>query len=238
MSLKFEKQLRRHKSEVIITIALSILAIGLVLLARGSLSGNLLAQLGEKLGFSILVALIVRWLTVIFAELEESDKTDRNEYHEAVQTAHKQIWIYQTWLPGIQRDATEIIQSRASDIRILLSSFKEGSPIYARIRSRDMSVERAKHNVANSTDLFVQKNIIDCVRFNRDHHPAWIAIVDSFVFWGPTPIDADSHTVEYLFRKHPIDSREGEFWKKQFELLWSDKHSHSFDEEKKYNEEL
>ena len=80
--------------------------------------------------------------------------------------------------------------------------------------------------------------MIDCIRFNRDHHPGWIAIVDSYVFCGPTPIDTDSHTVEYLFRKYPIDSNEGNFWKKQFELLWSAKHSHNFDDEQKYNEVL
>ncbi|MEP0872980.1 hypothetical protein NDA01_24640 [Trichocoleus desertorum AS-A10] len=238
MSLKLERLIKRRKTEIIFTIVLFIFAISLVLLAQGSWSKNLFIQLGERLGFSILVALIVRLLSLAFSELEESDNTDRYEYHEAIQTAHKRIWIYQTWLPGIQRDAIEIVDSKASDVRILLASFKEGSPIYARIRGRGMKLERGKTNVANSTDPFVERNIADRVRFNHNHHPAWIAIIDSSVFWGPTPIDTDSHAVEYLFRKHPINSREGEFWKKQFELLWSDSHSHSFDCEKQYNEQL
>lgn len=238
MSLKFKTILRRHKTETVITSVLFIFAISLVLLPLGPLQGNILIQLGEKLGFSLLVALIVRWLTVILSEAEgASEDSDRNEYHEAIRKARKRIWVYQTWLPWTDGNASEIVQRNVQDTRILLLSFKESSPIYARITGRKISVTIAKCNSANSVNPFIEKGKGACLRFNHGHHPAWIAIIDSWVFWGPTPIDLDSHITEFLFHKHPVSSLKGKFWKDQFELLW-DKYSHTLDDEKKYNEQL
>jgi DNA-binding Xre family transcriptional regulator len=162
---------------------------------------------------------------------------DTSQYHEAIKNAHQRIWVYQTWLPGIERDATEICFSQAPDIRLLLLSFKESSPIYARLQGRAMKVSTAQHNSAGSVIPFVRLGKTDCVRFNYAHHPGWIAVIDSLVFWGPTPVHLDSHALEFLFHKHSITSVKGKFWVNQFELLW-DQHSHSFNEEKKYNQEL
>ena len=238
MSLKFKEILRQRKTEIVITTVLFILAISLVLLPVGQLQGNRFVQLGEKLGFSLLVALVVRWLTVILSEVEEmSEETDRNEYYEAIGKARKRIWIYQTWLPWTDGNATEIVQRNVRDTRILLLSFKEPSPIYARITGRNISVTTAKCNSVSSVSPFIDKGRAACVKFNYGHHPAWIAVIDSLVFWGPTPVDIDSHTKEFLFHKHPISSAKGRFWKEQFELLWN-KYSHSLDDETKYNEQL
>jgi hypothetical protein len=237
MSLKIERLLKRRKTEVVITIVLFILAISLILLSLGSLKGYVLVQIGEKLGFSLLVALIVQWLTILFSESQTSVGSDKSEYYESIKSARKRIWIYQTWLPGVEGDAAEIFYSKATDKRLLFLSFETSSPIYGRIRGRGMKVPAAKHNSASSVKPFVEGRQTDCIRFNCAHHPAWIAVIDSFVFWGPTPIHLDSHAVEFLFHKHPVSSPEGSFWMGQFSLLW-DKHSHSLDEEKKYNEEL
>lgn len=238
MSLKFKRILRHRKTEIVITTGLFFLAIGLVLLPVGQLQGNRLIPLLEKLGFSLLVALIVRWLTVFLSESEEvSEETDRNEYYEAIGKARKRIWIYQTWLPGIDGNASEIAKLKVRDLHILLLSFKEPSPIYARITGRNISITTAKCNSASSVIPFVKKRKSACVKFNYGHHPAWIAVIDSFVFWGPTPIDVDSHTNESLFHKHPLSSAKGKFWKEQFELLWNE-YSHTLDDEKKYNEQL
>lgn len=157
MSLKFKRILKHRKTEIVITTVLFILAISLVLLPVGQLQGNILIQLGEKLGFSLLVALIVRWLTVILSESEEvSEETDRNEYYEAIGKARKRIWIYQTWLPGIDGNASEIAKRNVRP-RILLLSFKEPSPIYARITGRNISIKTAKCNSASSVIPFVEK---------------------------------------------------------------------------------
>lgn len=237
MSLKFKRTLRHRKTEIVISIVLFILAISLVLLSLGPLQGYVLIQVGGKLGFSLLVALIVRWLTVILSESETSDGSDLNEYHEAIKTAHKRIWIYQTWLPGTDGGASEIVQRNVRDTRILLLLFKESSPIHARITGRNISLLTAKCNSASSVQPFVERGKAAWIKFNYGHHPAWIAVIDSFVFWGPTPIDIYSHAQDFLFHKHPISSTEGKFWKGQFELLWN-KYSHTFGDEKKYNEQL
>lgn len=164
---------------------------------------------------------------------------DRDEYLQAIRTACQRVWVYQTWLPGSEIEANKICSSQALDIRLLLLSFKEFSPIYARLQGRRMRVEAAKHNSVSSVNPFVRNGRIDCVRFNYSHHPGWIAVIDSLVFWGPTPVDLDSHddNVYFLFHKHSAISREGSFWVNQFELLWN-QHSHTFDEEKVYNSEL
>lgn len=237
MSLKIERVLKQRKTEIVITIALSIFAISLIILSLSSLQQSLPIEIGGKLGFSLLVALIVRWLTVLFSEAETSADCDTSEYHEAIKTARQRVWVYQTWLPGIERDSTEILYSRASDKRLLLLSFKESSPIYARIKGRGMKTLPAQHNSAASVIPFIKNDQKDCIRFNYGHHPAWISVIDSFVFWGPTPVDLDSQAIEFLFHKHHVASPEGIFWVTQFNVIW-DKHSHSFDEEKKYNLEL
>lgn len=238
MSLKFKAILRHRETEIIITTVLFILAISLVLLPVGALQGNKLAILGEKLGFSLLVALIVRWLTVILSASEQvSEETNRNEYHESIKTARKRIWIYQTWLPGVDGNASEIVQRNLRDTRILLLSFKKDSPIHARITGRNISEITAKCNSASSVNPFIEKGKASCIKFNYGHHPAWIAVVDSSVFWGVTPINVDSHVVDFLFHKHPVSSDKGRFWKEQFELIWN-KYSHTLDEERKYNDRL
>jgi hypothetical protein len=237
MSLKIDRLIRQRKTEIVVTIVLFIFAISLVLLSSGSWQGNSLIQIGEKLGFSLLVALIVRWLTVLFSESETSVNSDKAEYYEAIKSARQRIWIYQTWLTGVETDGAEIVSSKAHDIRLLLLSFEKSSPIHARLKGRRMKVQTAKHYSASSVKPFIENRLTDCIKFNYAHHPGWIAIIDSFIFWGATPIDRDSHSVEFLFHKHPVASPEGSFWLNQFKLLWNE-YSHNLEEEKNYNEEL
>lgn len=237
MSLRIERALKRRKTEIFITLLLFVLAISLVILSLGPLQEHLSVRLGEKVAFAMIVALVVRWITVGFSEAEHTEDSDDNEYHEAIKMAREKIWICQTWLPGIDRDATEILQTKASNIRILLASFKEGSPIYARIAGRRKKVLTGKTNVESSVRPFIDSGNKDCIRFNYSHHPGWIAIIDSFVFWGPTPVHVDNHSIDFLFHKHLATSAKGAFWTTQFQLLW-DHHSHNFDTEMEFNEEL
>jgi len=191
-----------------------------------------MVQLGEKISFAMLVALAVRWIGICFSEAELTEDSDDSEYHEAIKAARHKIWICQTWLPGLERDAAEILQSKASNIRILLASFKQESPIFARIAGRRVKISTAKANVASSVKLFIEDGKKDCLKFNYGHHPGWIAVIDSFVFWGPTPVHRDNHAIDFLFHKHRANEPKGAFWTTQFELLW-DHHSHEFDVEKK-----
>ena len=161
----------------------------------------------------------------------------RSEYNERLSAASERVWICQTWLPSIGRDSEDICRGNAADIRLLLSSFKAGSAIYSRIQGRNISAARAKNSSASSIEAFAKQGKLDAIRFNYGHHPGWIAVLDKTVFWGPTPVDRDSHAEKFLFHKHTADSEEGRFWISQFETMW-DKHSHSIEEEKQYNEEL
>jgi hypothetical protein len=237
MAFKIERVIRRHRPEILITMTLLLLSISLILLGQGQLQDNWLVKLGGQLGFSLLVALVVRWLSVIFAEVAPSVSCDSSEYHEAIKAAQRRVWVCQTWLPGIERDSAEILAARVTDKRLLLLSFAPSSPIYGRIKGRGMKVSAAQHYSASSVKPFVKGGQTDCVRFNHGHHPGWIGVVDGWVFWGPTPVDLDSQSIEFLFHKHPVTSVEGAFWVRQFEEIWQN-HSYLFDEERKYNPEL
>lgn len=238
MSLNFNTILKHRRQEIIITIVLFIPAFGLVLLPLGALQGNTFAILGGKVGFSLLVALIVRLMTLILSAFEpSSEETDVNEYREAIKTARERIWIYQTWFPRLDDSASEIEQRNLRNTRILLLSCKPGSAIYSRITGRDITEDEAKTNSATSVKPFIRQGKDSCIRFNYGHHPAWIAVIDSVVFWGVTPIDRDSHAFDFLFHKHPLKSEKGRFWKKQFDLLWEN-YSHTLKDEKQYNNKL
>ena len=168
------------------------------------------------------------------ADTEESDDI---EYHEAIKDARERIWISQTWFPGIERDAAEIIQRELRDVRVVLASFKEGSPVHSRVLGRKLKLSRAKANVESCVRLFLEHGMKPCLRFCYGHHPGWIAVIDAWVFWGPTPIHRDNHSIDFLFHKHPVQGPKGRFWVEQFELLWEN-FSHDYDAETIYNEEL
>ncbi|MBW4652142.1 MAG: hypothetical protein KME20_03670 [Kaiparowitsia implicata GSE-PSE-MK54-09C] len=176
--------------------------------------------------------------TSISTETPEVLSIDKkNEYYNAIKLAHQRIWVYQTWLPTLEIEAQSISSNEVLDTRLLLLSFKETSPIYARLIGRYIEVEDAKAFSSASVKLLVRSGKENCIRFNYGHHPGWIAVLDSFVFSGPTPVNKDSHNVDYLFDKYHVDTKRGEFWEKQFEYIWN-KCSHSFDEEKTYNSRL
>lgn len=161
----------------------------------------------------------------------------REEYIRAIASAQHRVWISQTWLPGVESESSRICGSPADDIRLLLLSFKEGSPIYGRILARGMEVAAAHYCSAGSTNAFKKAAKLEHVRFNYGHHPGWIAVIDDFIFCGPTPVDAESHNKEFLFQKYLANSKRGHFWITQFEAIW-DNYSHSFEEEQKYNSTL
>ena len=87
MSLRLRRALYRRRIEIVITVALLILAISLIVVAVGPRPDSLPVQLGEKVAFAIVVALVVRWLSVIFTEAEGSSDSDDLEYHEAIKNA-------------------------------------------------------------------------------------------------------------------------------------------------------
>lgn len=74
--------------------------------------------------------------------IDLTENTSRSEYLKAIQFARQRVWIYQTWLPGIELESNQLCNSEATDIRLVLLSFKEGSPVYARLSGRGMSVDR------------------------------------------------------------------------------------------------
>ncbi len=175
-------------------------------------------------------------------------------YENAIRKATSKIWICQTWLPGTERDAREIIKREVANTRLLLLSFKVDldstppicSPIYARISGRKLNPADAQLYSARSVKPFFEEqdkyskqgvDVSNIIRFSYGHYPGWIAIIDDFVFCGFTPVDLESHSEDFLFHKYSIDSSEGKFWEKQFELLWKE-YSHPFEQEKQYNPKL
>jgi hypothetical protein len=241
--------------ELVISIILLLLCVGLLVWSRNLGATLDWASLPEKVAFALLVALGVRWLTVLFQEIPETRDIYAStgaEIRKAISGAKGRIWILQTWLPGVGGDATLILENQeAEDVRIVLASFADDSPIYARIKTRyDLLVgrgsmdiiEAAMTNSAGSALPFQARGKKDCVRFTKYHHPGWIAIIDNEVYWGATPLDKDNWNVPQVCYHAIIKEPRAAFWVEQFKLMWKGKDpltekclSHSFDEEKKFN---
>lgn len=229
-----------------------LLAIALIVYAMIFGAGSSVAGVLEKIAFAVIVALGVRWLNVVFEENQPPQKADiysssRAELYHAIENATRRIWICQTWLPGGAGDASKILERNLRNTRLLVTSFKHDSAIRARIAARidSYTEEAAKQNVANSVALFVNRGKQDYVRFNPIHHPGWIAIIDSDVFWGATPVERDNWSVDLLFHRARVRDFRASFWKGQFELLWGKKGdeervkwSHNYEVECAYNNKL
>lgn len=244
--------------ELVISIILLLICAGLLVWSKNLGAELALASLLEKAAFALVVALGVRWLTILFEEIPETKDIYAStgaEIRKAIIGAKERIWILQTWLPGVGGDATLILDNQdAEDVHILLASFAEGSPIYARIKTRhDLLVgkgsmdiiEAAMNNSAGSALPFQARGKKDCVRFTKYHHPGWIAIIDNEVYWGATPLDKDNWNVPQVCYHASKKNLRAAFWVEQFTLMWKGKDpltkkclSHSFDEEKKYNHRL
>lgn len=141
MFSKSEKTAKGHELEIIISIVLLLLAIGLLFWSLGSQKDTFGTHLGEKLSLALLVALVTRWLIVCFAAVTPKQDIHASsfiEYHDALQNAHSRIWISQTYLPGLDREAEEVLHRSLGDIRILLASLKPGAPIFPRLSGRSI----------------------------------------------------------------------------------------------------
>lgn len=245
--------LRRRPVEIAVSV---VLLLGcLFLLLPGVLDKTVgWGDLGEKLAFAILVALAVRWLGIWFGEIPESQdifESTGNQIRDAIQKATERIWVHQTWLPAVGGDARLILDSKASDIRLVLLSFREESPIFSRVKLRidlpsgaapGARVEVAKNNSAMSARPFKAVKRKDSVRFTRYHHPGWMAIVDDEVFWGLTPLDADNWSVAEVCYRAKKTQRRAAYMVNQFRLLWEgtdpatgERISHTYEEEMQYN---
>lgn len=228
-----DRILRGRRNELVLTFVLFLTAVASLMWSQALGATGFAATFGEKVSFALLVSIIVRWVTVWFTETEGVERSSHVEVLEAIAAARTRVWISQTWLPGTEADATRILRSKADSIRLLLASHKPGSPITARIRGRGIEPAEAKAFASRSAaPLVATPDSRVSIRFCYDHHPGWIAVVDSFVFWGPTPLDTDNWANDFLFHRHRSGSEQGRFWEKQFEKLWSDKHSHNYETEK------
>ncbi len=237
LSVIIDRVLRRRGSELAVS-AILVLIMCAALLWSQVLINPFAKQLTEKIAFAFLVAVVVRWVTIGFSEFELLEQSSRGELHEAIDAASDRIWISQTWLPGTETDAIRIVQSRAPDVRLLLASFKPDSPIFARIAGRGMQVTEAQAFVRRSVAPFVQGSRTEApIRFCYGHHPGWIAVVDSSVFWGPTPVHVDNWANDFLFHRSTVHTKKGAFWMNQFQIMWS-RYSHTYDDEKAYNSAL
>ena len=236
----------QRRQEILLTLVIFLFATAFLLWSLISAPDNISGEIVGKLAFASYVALMVRWIHLAFSQVEKKEDifgSSFGEYHNAIQNAKGKIWISQTWLPGVDRDAEEIIQvDEEVPVRILLASFKPVSPIWARISGRNILEDRAKENVCGSIAPFCRvkaegKNENISIRFSFGHHPGWIAVVDSEVFWGPTPIHVDNQSRPIFFQKDSIMGPKGRFWSRQFLRLWKE-FSHSYDEEHVYNDKL
>jgi hypothetical protein len=231
-SIIIDRLVRRRGAEIAITTVLLLIVFAALLWAQ-VLTNHFAQQLSEKIAFAFLVAIVVRWVTIGFSEVELLEQSSRVELYEAIDDATDRIWICQTWLPGTEVDALRIVQSRAAEVKLLLASFKSESPIFARISGRGISVPDAKVLVNRSVAPFVQASSERVtIRFNYGHYPGWIAVVDSVVFWGPTPVHVDNWANDFLFHRSSIHGKKGAFWMNQFQILWGTKHSHTYEDEK------
>jgi hypothetical protein len=96
-------------------------------------------------------------------------------------------------------------------------------------------------NSSSSFMPFFRKGKVDVVRFNPVHHPGWIAVIDSDVFWGQTPLDADNWNVPQVCHHARATEWRAEYWVSQFLFLWEGKDDsgrpwlHGLETELQYN---
>src|SRR5437764_8646823 len=112
------RAIKRRAIELRVTAVLFALALTLLLFSLSyQIAGNISKpiQLADRVAFAIIVAIIVRWVGIFFAETESIEQSDHIEYYEALRNANSRIWICQTWLPGGDGDAHRIIGSKAAD---------------------------------------------------------------------------------------------------------------------------
>jgi nucleoside 2-deoxyribosyltransferase len=183
-------------------------------------------------------------------------ESGRGAFNTALKSAHRRVWISFTWLPiregRLERMASTLRERKIRDFRLILASFKPGSPVFARIRGRKQTVSTAKDAkklVQRSLKPFIEgEDRRSCIRFNPSHQPGWIAVVDSKVFWGPYPIHEDSQSEDFLFHCYDAGSKEGKYWIEQLDMIWNgletgtgkdrEPCSHNYETERKYNKEL
>jgi hypothetical protein len=250
--VRFIRDLIRSRSQL--TIVLGLLAAVLVLAGALTQIPNLFASLLYDAGFALLVAILVAWVDVLFNAGEPAPNpysSSEDEYRTALKNARHRIWIHNSWLARTDTEAAEILDAQAKDIRLLLASFRRdlndpngyNSFVFARLSGRGWSVADGMTSVCSTVQPFLRRADIDRahlgehLRFTFGHHPGWIAILDSRIFWGPTPIDEDNQARSIYFNVAPRHDVLGEFWTRQFERLWTD-YSHDYEEERKYNAQL
>lgn len=232
----------RHRSELVLIAILTGIATGCLFWVAGLESPSKGQTVLEKFALAILVAVIVRSITLLFSASERavSDyRSSKSEYEEAVEGAIASIWVSQTWLPGMAAQAKAILKPPRTDIRIMLASFKDESFIFPRILGREdvHDPNDAKGNVVQCAKSLKDLIPEGKLRFAYGHHPGWITIIDrKEVFWGPTPIHKDNNdpTESACWNRDSIDGKRGKFWLKQFNLLWKE-YSHELKEEVPHN---
>ena len=237
----------RRRTESIVSIVVFGVAVALFILAIAR-PQTWDGRLADKLSMAVIVALGVRFINLAFGEVHTYDESSKDEYYAALRAARKRILICQTWLPGTEEEALRIVRAEAPDTRILLASMHERSFIHARILGRGISADEAKYAICLSVRRFILAGKKADIKFNRCHHPAWFAIIDNDVFWGPTPVNIDNHANDFLFHRHDVGSEKGKFWEDQFDVLWNGSHklpdgteqpfSVTFDEECNENKSL
>lgn len=244
--MKAENWFSRHIKELIVASVMIVIAVFLWAVAMTvepcfvleKRTDHRLCGLAEKLSYGIFIALLVRWTIVLFEDVRPVDDiygTTNADLNAAMGNAKQRIWILETWFTA-DGDASKIIGTGAKDIKIILTSFKPESQIFARIYGRGFNINDAKSRVNSSILRFVDKGKTKQVQFYSKHYPSFVYILDNEVFWGCFPIDDDAHRYDYLIHRDNIRKKKGKFWKKQFDLAW--KESHSFDEECEYNQKL
>ena len=262
---------RNRRIDIAITITMAFTCISLIVWAQVFAEREgWIAPLLERVAYAGVIALAVRWLHIAFEwknhNKTESKQTDVQiqqplldvvpdkdiyassaaEIRLAIQTAKSRIHILQTWLPGVGGDAGMILRSAAPSKRLILSSFKKCSPIYARIQARcdlmPKPVQAAKRHAAGSALPFVAAGRADDVRFTPAHHAGWAAIIDDYVFWGFTPLTDDNWAIPEVCFKAPSTDNRAKFWEQQFELIWEgvnrctgERFSHQLNEECEHN---
>jgi hypothetical protein len=221
---------RQRKIEVVVTAILLILFAALLVWAV--VAGKVLtwADALTRFAFAIVIALGVRWLGILFESLPSAEdiyKSSGDVLRTRIDEAQDRVWVMQTWLPQIDGDAGRILRAKAPDKRVILGSYRFNkdtpelsSAMYARIRTRAIDLRTAMANSASSFMPFYQARKSHIVRFNPVHHPGWVAVIDTDVFWGQTPLDADNWNVPEVCHRANTNERRAKYWIEQFMFLW------------------
>ncbi len=203
-------------------MAAILAVVGIAALAWLDPAGNRFVSIFSACAAAAIVAGVLRGIAALTPEASRDfHRSTHQSLRDAVDQARRRVHVLMTWIPT-ERDRLRIANSRAEEIRVMLSSSRPEGHLRSRISTRldGISPEDAQQRIAGTARVFLANPDRVQLRFNHGHLPGWIVIADDRVYWGPFPAQEDCFAEEWWCHWDDSAGDWGRFWIGQFDWLW------------------